>query len=65
MKIKDLKVGDKVKYKFKGQNERTGIISRINKKTDSRYPYKIEVRNCMTNLPGLLRPIEIIEKIEN
>ncbi|KKK92474.1 hypothetical protein LCGC14_2702560 [marine sediment metagenome] len=65
MKIKDLKVGDKVKYQFKGQNERIGIISRINTKTDSSYPFKVTVRNCMTNLPGLLRPIEIIEKIEN
>ena len=63
MKIKDLKVGDKIRYQFEGGNKRIGIIIKLNKKVNSIYPVK--VTSLITNISQLLMQIEIIEKIKN
>ncbi|KKL62153.1 hypothetical protein LCGC14_2188090 [marine sediment metagenome] len=63
MKLKDLKVGDMIRYQFEGGNKRIGIIIKLNKKVNSIYPVK--VTSPITNISQLLMQIEIIEKIEN
>ena len=61
MKIRDLKVGDKVRYQLKGRNSRIGIIESLRSINDSRYPFKVTVRSSITNKASLLRPIEVLE----